>query len=247
MKKLIFLFAMVLAVSFAMAQNEAFIKQVAPTESGATVAIAQYGDANLIAGPASVIDVYDNTKAAALQISNKGTTSFDFKQFGTGNEGLVRQESWESGAGYQAVMNWKQNGDGNLMMLNQKAKFYTTVEGLQQGNENVFAGLGNVNKNGGMSVDDTKYAKQISDYADARIEFEQIGDNNSVGLTQDNFNGDATLKLSQVGNDNTFVGYQKAIGTGFSYMKVTQTGDDYFAECYQNNTAGLGNNFVVVQ
>lgn len=264
MKKLIFLFAMVFAVSMAIGQNEAYIDQIGAT--GSSINVSQKGDGNLLEGPASVLDALNVSHAAVRQVGggtgwdsgvggevpDSNPNVFDFAQWGNNNYGWVDQE----GNIYHAVMDWTQLGNRNSMMLEQYSKFNSLASvGLQEGNDNKLGGLtGAACTSSSIVLTDINSAipaHQSDMHGSAHLDFTQVGNRNAVGLFQDNYCCETRAVINQTGNDNEAALFQcnpsGVDAPGKNLLSVTQTGNFYDVVCFQKNNTGAGNNFASVQ
>lgn len=225
MKKVIFLFAMVFAVNFAMAQNSAETTQPGDDNvayinqfgSDNTAAITQIGDKNGAGVSASYTHfVYGLFTGGITQHGDDNTATIKQKNF---------TENTVSAAPEAGIV---QGGDDNTATITQTGK----SEWLQEYAWVKQIGIGNT-------------SLQNQAYSNAHSHIYQDGDAN-VAETQQIGGYNQRADVWQVGNRNNAYQLQGISGsyTVDNRATITQTGDDNIATQYQN---GSGNTATTTQ
>lgn len=226
MKKVIFLFAMVFVVTFAMAQNTAVVNQ---TGNSHDASVAQTGDLNgatvdQFGGNNNYIDVVSTGNRNVVDVDQNGT---DINAANVGLYGYVHQTGNENNAKLD------QEGskiDGKIDQING---FNTAV----------------VTQTGTWLQLESHGLVQERAYGDAGNEAYLTQTNSYQSLNASQYGSANILRSNQSGNKNQFSAFQDGIS---NYAEITQSGSDNFAgwESTTNNKltqTGTDNDAFVTQ
>ena len=182
MKKLVFLFAMVLAASFAMAQNNTSTTDVTGSDNVVTVDQTGHDNSSDVTqdGKRNNADVNQGDFGGGSVQSNFGDAMIE--QIGNDNQATVNQRMGWSGSSAVNTHSVSQDGKRNIGML-------TTFNGgnrgmiVQQGNDNWAKG-------------------RQSNGPDNMIDIAQVGNDNWADVNQLNSDENSKATVSQTGHDN---------------------------------------------